>query len=90
MSEEQDLGLRLFVAIRKQGKTQREVAEAIGITPKHMSQLVTGGSRLRQAKGELLIGLSRELGVTLEHLLGIEDEVGEKDFLGAAAQLVGA
>ncbi len=90
MSEEQDLGLRLFVAIRKQGKTQKEVAEAVGITPKHMSQLVTGGSRLRQAKGELLINLSRELSVTLEHLLGIEDDVEKKDLMGAVAQLVGA
>ena len=89
MSEEQDLGLRLLIAIRKKGKTQSEVAKAVGITPKHMSQLVNGGSRIRQAKGELLIGLSQELDVTLEYLLGIEEGVEEKDFLGAAAQLVG-
>ena len=88
MSEEQDLGLRLLIAIRKKGKTQSEVAKAVGITPKHMSQLVNGGSRIRQAKGELLIGLSQELDVTLEYLLGIEEGVEEKDFLGAAAQLV--
>jgi len=90
VSEEQDLGLRLLIAIRKKGKTQSEVAKAVGITPKHMSQLVNGGSRIRQAKGELLIGLSQELDVTLEYLLGIEEGVEEKDFVGAVAQLVGA
>jgi transcriptional regulator with XRE-family HTH domain len=89
VSEEQDLGLRLLIAIRKKGKTQSEVAKAVGITPKHMSQLVNGGSRIRQAKGELLIGLSQELDVTLEYLLGIEEGVEEKDFVGAVAQLVG-
>lgn len=87
MSEEQDLGLRLLIAIRKKGKTQSEVAKAVGITPKHMSQLVNGGSRIRQAKGELLISLSQELDVTLEHLLGIEEGAEEKDVMGAAAHL---
>ena len=87
---EQDLGLRLLIAIRKQGKTQGQVAKAVGITPKHMSQLVNGGSRIRQAKGELLIGLSQELEVTLEYLLGIEEGVEEKDCVGAVAQLVSA
>ncbi|ETW92702.1 MAG: hypothetical protein ETSY1_42515 [Candidatus Entotheonella factor] len=90
MSEEQDLGLRLLIAIRKKGKTQGEVARAVGISDKHMSQLVNGGSRILQAKGALLIGLSRELGVTLEHLLGLDEGAEEKDFVGAAAQLVSA
>ncbi len=90
MSEEQDLGLRLLIAIRKAGKTQKEVAETVGITAKYMSQLVNGGPRLLQARSEIVLRLSRELGVTLEHLLGIDEGVEEKDFVGAAAHLVGA
>lgn len=90
MSEEQDLGLRLLIAIRKAGKTQKEVAETVGITAKYMSQLVNGGPRLLQARSEIVLRLSRELGVTLEHLLGIDEGVEEKNFVGAAAHLVGA
>ncbi len=90
MSEEQDLGLRLLIAIRKKGKTQGEVARAVGISDKHMSQLVNGGARILQAKGGLLLGLSRELGVSLEHLLGVDEGQEEKGFMGAAAHLVSA
>jgi transcriptional regulator with XRE-family HTH domain len=90
VSEEKDLGLRLFIAIRKAGKTQKEVAEAVGITAKYMSQLVNGGPRLLQARSEILIRLSRELGVSFEYLLGLDEGIEEKDFMGAVTQLVSA
>lgn len=89
MSEEIDLGLKLLVAIRRKQKTQGEVARAVGISEKHMSQLVNGGSRLLQAKGELLVSLSRELGVSLDYLLGLDDNAQEIELEAADAVLVG-
>lgn len=98
MSDEIDLGLRLLVAVRKTGRTQRDIAKAVGITPKHMSQLVNGGAKLLQAKADLVLSLAEQLEVTMEWLLGrgeavdhfIEAEETETEFEPADAALVGA
>jgi transcriptional regulator with XRE-family HTH domain len=72
------LGLRLLTTIRQAGHTQAAMAEAVGTTPNHMSRLVRSEDRLLQAKGELLLALAEELGVTVDWLLGRDGKVDHR------------
>lgn len=58
--------------ITKSGKTQRELATLLGISAKHLNQLVLGKRRLTTLKAEQFLQLATMLQVN-PHALAAED-----------------
>lgn len=66
------LGLRITESLKRQGMTQKELAERIGVTEAVISRYVSGD---REPKPDTLANLATALHTTSDFLLGIEREV---------------
>lgn len=66
-----ELGLRISNALKKQGMTQKELAERIGITEAVISRYISGD---REPKPDTLANIATALHTTSDFLLGIECE----------------
>ena len=64
------IGRNLKRALERQGKTQRELAEEIGITDVSVSRYIHGE---RVPKATMLVKIANALGVTTDQLLSDED-----------------
>lgn len=64
-----ELGSRITNALQKQGMTQKELAERIGITEAVISRYVSGD---RDPKPDTLANIATALHTTSDFLLGIE------------------
>lgn len=65
------LGLRITHALQKQGMTQKELAERIGVTEAVISRYISGD---REPKPDTLANMATALHTTSDFLLGIECE----------------
>ena len=69
------LGGRISELLEKHGMTQRELAEAVGVTEVSMSRYIKGD---RVPKGPIIANIARALHTTTDYLLGKEaDEDSE-------------
>lgn len=66
---EETIGQRLGRLRRQKGLTQLELAEELGVTQPQISQYERGELRLH---GELIVTLTKLLGVSADELLGLE------------------
>jgi transcriptional regulator with XRE-family HTH domain len=65
-----DLGTRLAIVRRARHLKQKDVAAAVGITQKHLSQLELGGASLLKLQSGVLLALANTLQVSTDYLLG--------------------
>lgn len=69
------IGRNIKRALERQGKTQRELAEDIGITEASMSRYIHGD---RVPKATMLVKIANALGVTADQLLSDKDNPYER------------
>ena len=69
---EQDLGHRLAMLRHTRRLPQHEVAKAVGITQKHLSQLEHGRVKLHSLGGGTVLKLARYFGVSTDYILGMD------------------
>ena len=65
------MGRRISELLDKNGITQRELADAVGVTEVSVSRYIHGG---RLPKGPVILKMARVLGTTPEYILGQEVE----------------
>ena len=65
------IGIRIRDQLDIIGKTQRELAEDIGITEVSLSRYITGD---REPKGTVLLSLAKALGTSTDYLLGLDTD----------------
>ena len=65
------LGDRLLLLARKQHKTQKRAAEALGIDSGTLSSWISGKHEPRASD---VVKLARHFGVSSDYLLGLSDE----------------
>lgn len=70
LSDQPEFSERLDSALSFSGRTQKELAEEIGVTPQMISQYVNGKSH---PSFSLLTSMARKLGVSTDYLLGLSD-----------------
>ena len=70
------IGKRIAGLLRKQGKTQRELAEQVGTTEVSMSRYIKGD---RVPKGPVLANIAKALHTTTDYLLGNEQDSNDPD-----------
>lgn len=68
---DQKLGERISELLTKNGLSQRELAERVGVTEVSMSRYIRGD---RVPKGPIIMNIAVALHTTAEYLLGIEKE----------------
>lgn len=64
-------GQRILILLKKQGTTQKELADRINTTEATLSRYVTGD---REPKADMLANIATALHTTSDYLLGIEKE----------------
>lgn len=67
----QILGLRISELLSKNGMSQRELAEKVGVTEVSMSRYISGD---RTPKGPIIANIAKALHTTSDYLLGHESE----------------
>jgi transcriptional regulator with XRE-family HTH domain len=77
---------RLKIALEQKGWSQKVLAERSGIQPAQIGRILRG--ERNRVGPDTVRKLAIALEVSADYLLGLDDE--EKDFMGAAAQLVSA
>ena len=70
------IGKRIAGLLRKQGKTQRELAEQVGTTEASISRYIKG---YRVPKGPVLANIAKALHTTPDYLLGNEQDSNDPD-----------
>jgi len=65
------LGERVLIYRRRRNLTQKELAEAIGIAQNTIARLEQGN--ITDLRGQVIAKLSKELKVSADYLLGIDD-----------------
>jgi transcriptional regulator with XRE-family HTH domain len=64
---------RIRQAIKSRGRTQKEVAEAIGVSQNTMSNLISG--KTLDIGTSLVYAIAQELDVSTDYLFGIRDQM---------------
>ena len=70
------LGARVQAARERVGMTQEELAKGAGVRQSHISRIESGD--IKDIRGATLAALAKTLGVTTDHLLGL-DEIEDED-----------
>ena len=70
------LGSRISDLLQKNGLTQRELAEQVGVTEVSMSRYVKGE---RTPKGPIVVNIANALHTTVEDLMGQETKEGDPE-----------
>jgi transcriptional regulator with XRE-family HTH domain len=71
-----DLGTRLAVVRRARRMKQKDVATAVDISQKHLSQLELGRASVLNLSSGVLLALANTLQVSTDYLLGRTDDAG--------------
>ena len=66
-----DMGDRIAAELRRNGMTQKGLAERVGATDAMISRYISGA---REPKPEMIANIATALHTTSDYLLGIEDE----------------
>ena len=64
---------RIRQAIKSRGRTQKEIAEAIGVSQNTMSNLISG--KTLDIGTSLVYAIAQELEVSTDYLFGISDQM---------------
>lgn len=73
MDNDISMGERIRRAIGYRGRTQKEIAQAIGISPNSLTKIVRGDTVHPSAL--IIRDLARELEVSPDFLLGLSDDI---------------
>jgi plasmid maintenance system antidote protein VapI len=88
MAERTELGRRIAAACAMKGISMTTLADRIGVARNTLSRIVTGETA-DPASG-IMVKIAKELGVSLDFLFGLSEDLNASELEPAAVAMVGA
>jgi transcriptional regulator with XRE-family HTH domain len=88
MAERTELGRRIAAACAMKGISMTALADRIGVARNTLSRIVTGETA-DPASG-IMVKIAKELGISLDFLFGLSEDLNASELEPTAVALVGA